>query len=325
MYRSEFDKALARGLPAKSYLFWGAEPYYVQKYTRLVADRITEPQNRLSLYFDEYDFEAAKSYLSQASLFGDTNLLVIKHDRAIPKKDLDALIEICQKMPNSYLIVAHLGDQKSARSMQRAFGKDKSAVDVRFFAPKEHEAINELGQLARDLGVRIDSQALRHLYHLTHHDLQLAAAELEKLAILEGEVGTKELDALVYPLSPLSKEELFEAVFTKAPLAEHLAAIEAEELDPVAIVYGLQYYLQRLFSIYTYVRLHGRAEIKEILGYSPPKEVAERLTRAALSIKNYPELFLQLQECEHALKTAKDLDKKSYLFSCLMKLQASIR
>jgi DNA polymerase-3 subunit delta len=69
--------------------------------------------------------------------------------------------------------------------------------------------------------------------------------------------------------------------------------------------------------------VHGRYDAKEIIGYPlPPQLVKER---AAMSIKfklsTYKQLLEHLLACEHALKYAQQIDKNSYLISCLIKLQ----
>ncbi len=321
MYKKEFDKELASGLKAKSYLFFGAEPYYISKYSKLIADKITPHENRLVFYYDEYDFESAKNYLSQASLFGDTNLLILKNDKQIPTKDLKTLIEICKKTPNSYFIYELYAN--TAPKITQIFHKENDAVHVRFFKPFESEALKELSDIAASYNLNIDHATLRHLYHLVQEDLMLAAKELEKLSIYQ-EVGTKEIDALVYPLSTLHLETLYKAILTKAPLAQLLQRIEEEDLDIIAILLGLERYVKDLFLYYSYIRLHGKADSKEILGYKPPKDVEKERIELAIKIKNYPEIFLTLQECEYQLKTMKDIDKKSLLYSCLMKIQALI-
>jgi len=322
VYKNEFDKLLARGELPKSILLYGEEPYYIQKYSKMLCERITPKENRLLYYFDEYDFDGAKSYLSQASLFGDTNLLVLKHEKPLPTKELKELVALCNKMQNSYFIFElYSNDGKRIAS---AFSKKENAVDVRFFSPKEYEALNELTAIAKNLGIQIDTSSLQHLLHLLQNDLSLAVKELEKLSCYDEPLGSKELDALVFPLTPLSLYRLYEAILNKEPLEELFAKVEEEDQNEMKILLGLESFLQQLFLFHSYIRLHGKADSKEILGYKLPAFVEEQRTRLAIKIKNYPEIFLTLQECEYLLKTKSNIDKKALLFSYLIKVQALV-
>jgi DNA polymerase-3 subunit delta len=321
LYKNEFDKLLSKGVPAKSFLLWGAEPYYIQKYGERLRRLLDAGENSLVHYYDEYDFEQAKNYLSQASLFGDLNCYRLKTDKVLPAKELKALLDICHKTPNSYFIYElHSND---GNKIHTYFLQRDDATAVRFFEPKEHEAMSELRQIAQEKGVKIDEASLLHLLRLVEGKLSLAAKELEKLAIFE-EVGTKEIDRLVHSLAPLSMEKLYRAILAKEPLGVLLQKIEEEDIEVMPILLGFQRYLKELFLFYSSIRLHGKADSKAILGYKLPSFVEEERVRSCMRIKNYPEIFLTLQECEHALKTKTQIDQKTLLYSCLMKIQALI-
>ncbi|BAF70272.1 DNA polymerase III subunit delta [Nitratiruptor sp. SB155-2] len=317
MYKKEFD---TQKKTYNAYLFWGDEPYFTQKYTKKTADSITPKENRLQLYFDEYDFEAAKNYLSQASLFGDTNLLIIKHDKALPKKEIETLIQLCNKNPNSFLI--YQLDSNEGKKLETLFGPKNSAVHVRFFKPSLHEAKNELLHYAKEQNINIDSYSIEHLLATLQNNLSLAIQELAKLSLIEGPIGSKEIDALVFPLNPLKLEHLYKSIIKKEPIEEQLQKILEEEQNEMKILLGFENFLQQLFLFYSYIRLHGKSDSKAILGYKLPKQIEEERVQLAIRIKKYPEIFLLLQECELLLKTKTNIDKEAILFSYLIKIQA---
>ncbi len=321
MYKSEFDKLLKKGLSAKSFLLWGNEPYFIQKYGQILRDMTEAGENTLVHYYEEYDFEQAKNYLSQASLFGDVNCYVLKGEKPIGAKELKALIDICQKTQNSYFIYELASND--GKRVQNYFTQKSAALAVRFFEAKEHEALNELRQKSQELGLTITNEALLHLLRLLEGHLSLAMQELEKLAILE-EVDTKEIDKLVYSLTPISLEKFYKALLAKEPLGELFEKLESEEVGVMPVLLGLQRYLKELFLFYSYIRLHGKADSQAILGYKLPPQVAEERVRLSMRIKNYPEIFLTLQECEYLLKTRTQIDAQTLLYSYLMKIQALI-
>ncbi len=317
MYKREFDKVQKE---FKSYLFWGDEPYFIEKYATNTANRLCPKESRLTLYYDEFDYTLAKEYLGQSSLFGDTNLLVIRHEKALPKKEIESLIDICKKTPNSYLIYL-LPSSAQGKKLASIFSAKKEAVDVRFFKASMSEAKMELGSYIKEIGLELEPYALEHLLTLLEGDLLLAKKEIEKLASLDRPVDVKEIDTLVNPLNPLNLEKLYIAIVKKEPIDELLKKIMDEEQNEMKILLGLQNYIQQLFLFYSYIRLHGSSDSKAILGYKLPAKIEEERVALCIKIKNYPKIFQMLQECEYLLKTKTSIDKESLLFSYLIKLQ----
>lgn len=317
MYKKEFD-AVQKDFNA--YLFWGEEPYYIQKYSRIIQQQLDADENKMVLYYDEYDFTVAKNYLSQASLFGDRNLLIIKHEKSLPKKELQELIAICNKTPNSFLIVELYSNE--GKKISSIFDKKHKSVHVRFFTIELQEAKRELLEFCKQKNIDIDSFALEHLLVTLDNNIQIAQKELEKLSISGQQIQIKDIDRLIYPLNPLSLEKLYIAIIKKEPIHELFQKIIEEEHNEMKILLGFENFLQQLFLFYSYIRLHGRADSASILGYKLPKQIESERVALAIKIKNYPKIFLLLQECELTLKTKTNIDKSTTLLSYLIKVQA---
>ena len=96
MYKREFDNLLANKL-AKAVLLYGENEYFLNYYIEYYIKSLNIKDEALILNYDGYDFNQAFHYLSQSSLFGDINLLIIRSDKKIPKKDLEALLSITNK------------------------------------------------------------------------------------------------------------------------------------------------------------------------------------------------------------------------------------
>jgi len=77
MYQREFDQKLKQSLP-KAVLLYGENDYMVDHYIEMYVKKTDAKESMLSLYHDEWNFEQAKNFLSQTSLFGGTNLVVGK-------------------------------------------------------------------------------------------------------------------------------------------------------------------------------------------------------------------------------------------------------
>ncbi len=318
MYKKEFESKLPN-LRAKALLLFGEESYFIKKYSSIVAEKIAAKEQRVVHYFEEYDFEGAKNYLSQASLFGDKNLYILKHSKPIAKRDLQALLEITKKSPNSYFIYELYGNE--GKKIAPLFGEKNEAIHVRFFKASLQEAKSELAKFAQEIGLTISPSSIEHLLLLLDNNIEMGMRELEKLRSFSESVQNKEIDTLVYPLNPLNLEKLYLAIIEKKPIDTLLMQIEQEQ-NEMKILLGLQNYIYQLFLFYTYIRLHGHVDSSKILGYKLPRFVEDERARVAMKIKNYPQIFLTLQECEYELKTRSNIDRSSTLLSYLIKLQA---
>ncbi|MCF6173775.1 MAG: hypothetical protein L3J44_08365, partial [Campylobacteraceae bacterium] len=115
MYKREFENLLNSSQLPKSILLYGACFYQTNLYGEEIVKSLgVQAEEKFLLYYDEYNFTIAKNFLSQSSLFGDRNILIIKTDKVIPKKDLDILVELSFKNSTNYLIYQYFGDDKKA-------------------------------------------------------------------------------------------------------------------------------------------------------------------------------------------------------------------
>ncbi len=156
MYQREFDQQLRESFP-KAVLLYGDNDYLIEHYISLYKEKLDAKEGALVLYFDEWNFEQAKSYLSQTSLFGGTNLLIVKYDKKIPKKELDQLIELTNKNTDNYFLFIYNGEQKNAKSITTAFTPKKAAAWVRFFEPNIREGTTLLQQKAQKIPLYFES------------------------------------------------------------------------------------------------------------------------------------------------------------------------
>ena len=196
MYQKDFDQRLKQSFP-KAVLFFGLNDYMVDYYIDLYKKQLDAKESMLTLYYDEWNFEQAKSYLSQTSLFGGTNLLIVKGDKKIHKKELDQLIVLANKSPDNYFIYGYDESKTPAKTLTSSFTEKKGGVFVRFFEPNIRDGMAILQQKAMKIGLDIDHYALQHLMLLLNNNLALCANELNKLAILGMKVSSKDVDRLV--------------------------------------------------------------------------------------------------------------------------------
>jgi len=322
MYQREFDQKLRQSLP-KAVLLYGENDYMIDHYIDMYVKQTDAKESMLSLYHDEWNFEQAKNFLSQTSLFGGTNLVVVKHEKKIPKKELDVLVELANKNPDNYFIYGYSGAAKDARSMQAAFTDKKGGVWVRFFEANIRDGIALLQQKAQKIQLDIDHYALQHLMLILNNNLALCANELDKLAILGTKVTGKDIDRLVYSTAPLATEQLLIDLFNKKPITDTITKLLEIGEDEAAILRATQYFVNQIFLFHAYIKLNGHIDSAAILGYKLPKQIEEQKAQLALRVKSASllKIFEHLLESELAIKKAPNTQKEVLLYSMLIKLQ----
>jgi len=322
MYQREFDQRLRQSLP-KAVLLFGDNDYMIDHYIEMYKDKLHAKEEALALYFDEWDFKQAKGYLSQTSLFGGTNLLIVKHDKKIPKKELDQLIALANKNSDNYFLYGYGGSSRDAKALQSSFTEKKGGVWVRFFEPNIRDGIPLLQQKAAQIGLDIDHYALQHLMLLLNNNLAFCMNELDKLAILDTKVTSKEIDRLVYSTAPLAIEKLLIEIFQKKPITATITKLLELGEDESSILRATQYFVNEIFLINAYIKVHGAPDFKEIFGFLPPQYVRNQKQQLALRVKSAAllKIFEHLLESEILMKQAPSAQREVLLYSMLIKIQ----
>ncbi len=323
MYRREFENLVKKSLP-RAVLLYGENSYLISIYIDFYI-KTTKSVNTLRRdYFDEYDFNCAKSYLSQTSLFGEINLLIIKRDKKIPKRELDTLVDLVYKNSNNYLILHFQGKDRDAKSMHSSFTSKKGAVWVRLFKPDMRESIELLTQRARSIGLNIDSATLQHLLILLDGNLTLSINELDKLSILEGKITTTDIDRLVYSTSPLSIDNLIAQIFNREPIIDILNRIERLGVDEFATLRATEIFVNQIYLFHLHIKLYGNSNSEEIIGYKLPRDIEKQRVKIArkLTLNTLLKIFNLLLEVELKMKQTSLHDREPLLYGAFIRLQS---
>jgi DNA polymerase-3 subunit delta len=322
MYQREFDQKLKQAFP-KAVLLYGENDYLIDFYIDTYIKRTNAKESMLTLYHDEWDFEQAKNFLSQSSLFGGTNLVVVKSAKKIPKKELDVLVALANKNEDNYFLYGYSGAAKDAKSMQAAFTDKKGGAWVRFFEPNVRDGVAVLQQKAQAIKLDIDHYALQHLMLVLNNNLALCANELEKLAILGTKVTGKDIDRLVYSAAPLATEQLLIDLFNKKPVTATITKLLDLGEDEASLLRSTQFFVNQIFLFHAYIKLNGPVDSVAILGYKLPKQIEEQKAQLALKVKSASllKIFEHLLESELLIKKAPTTQKEVLMYSMLIKLQ----
>ena len=326
MYKNEFDNYLKQNKKFKAYMFYGQSTFLVEQYSLAIASMFGVADDIEKLYFDDYDFKYAKDKLLQSSLFSSNNILLIKIEKKIPKKELDSLIEAANANPDSTLIIACLGDG-DFKTMESSFSLKTNSAAVRFFLPTDIEAIKFLEYEANMLKMKYESNALNHLYFMHKNDLALCVNDLRKLAILNETITTNLIDSNCFGIGVVNFEDFLHDLLSGKDISEDLNLILEEGMNEIYLLHQVTSFVQQLFMISSYARTIGQPNPKEILGFIPPKNVWEKKSKLAINKK--PEVFQEILEyllnIELEFKSSKIDDQNLYLQASLRKFTVLFR
>jgi len=326
MYKREFEGLLKANKAPKSTLLYGACAYQNNVLAQQLLTLLqTQSEEKVMMYFDEYNFTSAKNFLSQSSLFGDRNILIVKTDKTIPTKEVETLVGLCAKNDSSYFIYQYFGEDKKATPLTKLFDKQNEGVFVRLFKADFNEAIQLLQNHANAVGLSIDRYALQHLYMVHTEDLSLCINEYEKLLVLDREIQMNDINTLVYGLGSVSMDHFITKLLEKKDVKEEFERlVEGDGIEEIRIINAIQAHVSQLFLFHAYIKLYGTFDAKAILGYPLPPQLAAQRSGHSIKIDlaTYNKLSKLLIDAEYRLKKVGNVEKTSYLLSSLIKLQS---
>jgi len=319
MYKKELDTYIKQGKISNSFVFFGESSFLIDMYVKMLSN--VEDSSILSFYHDEYNFNSAKAHLSQASLFGDRNILIIKSEKKVPKKELDTLIDFCEKNKDNIFIYAYYGSDHKTYNNKKTFS-GKTTMSVRFFHPKDYESQNIIMQIANEKGVKIDKYSISHLLNIHNGDIALASNEIDKFRVYDREITTKDIESLVFGLAEINMDDFIAKLLNKKDFKDDLENILEHGEDEIRVLTSITSYLTQLYMFNIYIRINGTPNAMEILGYPAPKFVVDK--KAAMSIKIKPATYYKLHklllDSELKMKSS-NVDKSAILLSTLIRVQ----
>jgi len=319
--KQDFERLLQQGKIPRAMMFYGESEFMIDLHAKRLCEVWGADDDIFSLYHQDYNFADAKAHISQGSLFGGNNILLIKNDKKVPKKELDELIAYVGKSPSNFLIYCYYGSDH--KTSNKAFSPKVGADSIRFFAPYFNEGKNILRQEAKRFNLQINDDAITHLLLSQNSNLSLACNEIEKLSILQVPIHAKEVDDLVFPLAEVKLDQLILAILDKKDFRSNLQRLLETGENEIQIITAISNFITQLFLFHTYIKVNGVIDSAAVLGYKLPAFIEK--DRAALSIKfklrTYEKLLDHLLKTELLLKSGGSKDTNAILLSALLKLQ----
>jgi len=321
MYKNELINLISQKRVPKSLFFYGECSYQSDYYLGQILN-ILGGCDKLSLYFDEFDFNLALTHILQNSLFGGFNVLLVKFEKKIPPNELKRLIDVADRVENSYFFLQFSGEIKTAKSLDKYFSKKSHSGFIRFFKPKLYEAVNFIKKEASKVKLEIDNYAIEYLFMTNNKELNLAVHELKKLSIFGKNITYNEIDKFSSAKGKSRLEEFIQLLLKKKNITNYLQNI-LEFYSEVDIINEIENYITTLFMFSSYIQIHGQFNSIAVLGYNlPPQIINQRIAEAnKINFYQYQTILEHLLNSELKLKNSRTLQKTSYLFHSLIKLQ----
>ena len=320
MYKREFDSLIASKKAPNFFLIRGNDEF-LNAFCAKQLINLWNSENVLEQYFEEYNFNEAMSFL-EPSLFSDKNIIYIKNDKTTSTKEIKEIIEKCKKDENNYVLyeIYECGNRLN-NDFLKAFGTNF----LRVFKPNsQNEALQILTQISQILKLFSNSIALLEIYKIHNENLSLCVAELKKFKSLNLELNLENVKENVFGLSEVSFEDLFEKIINLKDFRDdfftYTQSGSYNESELIGYFYSSIF---RIFSIHTFVKINGKIDFKEVLGYLPPMQIQNNLKTLALqfSTEKFKEMFISLNKTEYSLKTKTNINKTYLLLSGLLEFQ----
>ncbi|AFI05101.1 DNA polymerase III subunit delta [Helicobacter cetorum] len=303
MYRKDLDNYLKQHLP-KAVFLYGEFDFFIHYYIQMISSLIkrSNPNIETSFFYaSDYETSQVMTLLEQDSLFGDSSLVVLKLDFALlgrkkfKENDINLFLKALERPSNHRLIVGLYGAKSelikykySSDTMVKMFQKSPlkdQAIYARFFTPKTWESLKFLQEKAHALGVNINSHLLNTLFEINNEDLGIALSDLEKLAILNTPITLEDIQELSSNAGDMDLQKLILGLFLKKSVLNTYDYLLKEGKKDQDILRGLERYFYQLFLFFAHIKTTGLVDAKEVLGYVPPKEIAENYAKNALRLK----------------------------------------
>lgn len=319
MYKAEFDTLLKQNKTFNAYMFFGESTFLIDFYTKMIAQGFAQAEDIQKLYFEDFNLNKAKDILLQSSLFCDSNVLVIKTEKALNKKESSEIIEAVNTNSVSKVIIACLGDT-DFREMAKNFDIKQNAVNVRFYNPYPQEALKILQNRADELHLRYENaNVLMHLLNMHKNSLELAYNDLEKLSLLDESISQKTIDNNCFGFGKINIDDFIVKLLNFKDISNDINYLLEEGANEVYLINQITSFVWQLYMFNSFIKINGYINSSDILGYKLPKNIEDE--RAKLAIKFQPEDYLKilnyLFEIELKLKSSSNIDNNSFLQTSL--------
>lgn len=291
------SKDIHAGKFAPVYYFFGEEPYFTDKLTKLIEDKALNPGeeafNKAVIYGSDFKAGKVLSELRSFPMMAQRRLVVVKEAQKIKKDELDKLESYLERpLDSTVFVLAYKG--KGAKIDGRSkISKhiDKHGVKFESKTMYENQVSTWLSDLAHQRGYVLDPDALRVLVAYLGTNLALIESELQKIILfLTGAPEKRVTVQVVYEMINIDKDfNVFELLnflgerdHSKCHFIINQMMKNMKDNPPVMILGQIFRYFDEL-NLLQSAKLTNEFDIARKLG--KPNFVAKKY---AMALRNYP-------------------------------------
>ena len=246
---------------------------------------------------------------SQLPMMADKRLVVVEDCEKWKVKDLNGITKYMESPNEQACLVLLFASADKRRKLFSA--KSKAARVLTFARPKTWELNDTIRDLARDMKLKLDENAVALVADLAGDDLAKVSRELDKLSLYKlgsNEITAEDVEALMGRTRHVTRWELTDFVGNRnlpgALIKMH--AILASGEDAIGLLATVNMHLKRLFAVKALmmkgVKDHGR--IAQVIGVPP--RVAGNLSdqQRTYSDVELRRAFVLMRDTDQRLKSA---------------------
>ena len=301
------EKQLAQGQFNPVYLLVGDELYRKNKFKKSLKSALIDP-SMVDFNFDQLQANDAPGIkvVDRAGvlpMMADHRLVMVETCEKWKKKDLDAITAyVAQPNPQTCLVL----DFASADRRRKLFQvKSNQACLIEFPRPKAWELDRYVAQLAKELGLKMDQEAVALVAELAGDDLERVHRELDKLGIYKMEtrqVTAEDVALLLGRTRLVTRWELNDQLGQRdlgGALVKSRAILESGE-EPISLLSTIHHFFRQMFLVKSLVNRGLRDHFKLGSVMRVPPKIAEKLMAQQRNFR--------VSELRQAMKQISDTD-----------------
>ena len=303
------EKRLAQGQFDPVYLLVGEETFGKNNFKQHLKKALIDPSmtdfNFDHLHASDVGGVAAMDRAGVLPMMADHRVVMVEACDKWKKKDLDAVTKYVAE-PNSQTCLVL--DFPSADRRRKLFqGKKPGVTLLDFPRPKAWELDRYVGQIASDMGLKMDREAVALVAEMAGDDLARVHRELDKLSLYKletGQVTSEDVSQLLGRTRLVTRWELNDQLGRRdlaGALLKSRAIMDSGE-DPISLLSTIHHFFRQLFLVKTLVQKGLRDHYKLGSVLRVPPKIAEKLIAQQ---RNY-----HIREMRVAMKNISETDSK---------------
>lgn len=340
MVEQSLWREIQRGHIAPLYFLYGVETYLIEQTCQLLRQALITEENQswnlVILDLEEVPVQDLVQEAETPSFFGDRRLIIGKNanflttskGRDAVSHDVERLQQYLEQPLTDNVVVLTVASEKVDKRKKIVKLLEKQAKTVKFDPLTGKQLAEWLLERSKELGFRMEKQALIRLLELVGPDLNLLDQECRKLVVYAGKGGTVTAEMVEMLVPRTLEQDVFKLTenIAQRNLAKAFQIWEDllfQKEEPIRILALLIRQFRLLLQVKSLAeRGLGEKEIASELGVHPyPVKLAMRQINS-FSESHLRQLLLLAIETDQAIKAGK-VDKTLGVERLLFRVGAS--